>query len=238
MGLLESIYDKSPIFFQNIMASISGYQRNLTRYGNVYNEYLKFLADFDQWTLQQKLEYQQNELINFLQYAVKNSKFYNDLYSNVDISSVKSVDDLKKLPIVDKEMLRKNINDVITISRKNAVEGHTGGTTGKSLVVLGTVEDTMRRMAMLDHFKARVGFEHRKMKRATFNGKHIVPPNQKEKIFWRYNIACKQMIYSSFHLTEENIKYYVASLNRFKPQAIDGFFSSMCDIANISKDII
>jgi phenylacetate-CoA ligase len=39
------------------------------------------------------------------------------------------------------------------------------------------------------------------------------------------------MIYSSFHLTEENMKYYVESLNEFKPHAIDGFFMSMCDIA-------
>jgi phenylacetate-CoA ligase len=39
------------------------------------------------------------------------------------------------------------------------------------------------------------------------------------------------MIYSSFHITEENMKYYVEHLNRFKPQAIDGFFTSMCDIA-------
>ena len=84
---------------------------------------------------------------------------------------------------------------------------------------------------MLDHFKSRVGFEHLKMKRATFNGKHIVPPGQKKKIFWRYNASCKQMIYSSFHLTEENMKYYVDSLNKFKPEAIDGFFTCMCDVA-------
>jgi phenylacetate-CoA ligase len=119
----------------------------------------------------------------------------------------------------------------VTIPKKGAVEGHTGGTTGKSLVVINTIEDSMKRMAMLDHFKARVGFVHLKMKRATFNGKHIVPPKQKTKVFWRYNAACKQMIYSSFHITEENIKYYIESLNKFKPQAIDGFFMSMCDIA-------
>ena len=90
----------------------------------------------------------------------------------------------------------------------------------------------MKRMATLDHFKARVGFENLKMKRATFNGKHIISPNQNEKVFWRYNLACKQMIYSSFHLTEENMLYYVESLNQFKPQAIDGFFTSMCDLAS------
>lgn len=231
MGLLENIYDKSPVLFQNMMVTLSGYQRNITRYGKAYYEYLDFLSDFDNWSLQRKVDFQLDELVKFIRYAVDNSKFYKELYKDIDINSIRTIDDLKQLPIVDKEMLREKIKDVITIPLKGSVEGHTGGTTGKSLVVLFTPEDMMKRMAMLDHFKARVGFEHRKMRRATFNGKHIIPPHQKKKVFWRYNAACKQMIYSSFHLTEENMKYYVESLNKFKPHAIDGFFMSMCDIA-------
>jgi phenylacetate-CoA ligase len=231
MGLLENLYDKSPIFFQNFMVTLSGYQRNRSRYGKVYYEYLSFLSEFDSWSLKRKLDFQLKELLEFIKYTVDNSLFYRELYKGIDINSIRTIEDLKRLPIVDKEMLRENIEDVITMSNKGSVEGHTGGTTGKSLVVLFTPEDMMKRMAMLDHFKARVGFKHRKMKRATFNGKHIIPPNQKNKVFWRYNAACKQMIYSSFHLTEENMKYYVESLNRFKPHSIDGFFMSMCDIA-------
>lgn len=231
MGLLEKLYDKSPIFLQNLMVSLSGYQRNMTRYGKVYNEQRTFLQEFDKLSLQEKLEFQEAELVKFIKYAYENSEFYRTLYKEIDINTIKQVSDLKKLPIVDKEMIRANMNKINTVSRKGAIEGHTGGTTGKSLVILMTPEDMMKRMAMLDHFKSRVGFEHLKMRRATFNGKHIVPPNQKKKIFWRYNAACKQMIYSSFHITEDNMKYYVDSLNHYKPQAIDGFFTSMLDIA-------
>lgn len=231
MGLLEKLYDNSPIFFQNIMVSASGYLRNRTRYGEVYYEYREFLEKFDKLTLDEKLKFQEEEFIEFINYTYENSSFYKELYRDIDIHSIKQMSDIKKLPIVDKEMIRANINQVNTVERRGAVEGHTGGTTGKSLVVLMTPEDMMKRMAMLDHFKSRVGFEHLKMKRATFNGKHIVPPNQRKKLFWRYNAACKQMIYSSFHLTEENMKFYVESLNEFQPDAIDGFFMSMCDVA-------
>lgn len=182
--------------------------------------------------MEEKLEYQQNRLTSFVKYAYNNSEFYNQLYKKVDINSIKTVDELKKLPIVDKEMLRENIQDVNTISKKDAVVSHTGGTTGKSLEVFMTKTDMMERMAQLDHFKARVGFESLEMKRATFNGQHIVPPSQKKKEFWRYNAPTRQMIYSSFHLSEENMKYYVESFNKFKPQSIDGFFTSILDIAN------
>ncbi len=230
MSKLECIYDKSPIWLQNVMCSVKGYSNNRSRYGKKYWEYREFFNKFDALSIEEQFEYQRKALIDFIKYAVNNSKFYQELYSGIDIDAVKNVEDLKKLPIVDKEMLRANINDVMTID--GGVEEHTGGTTGKSLVVRSTLDDSMWRMALLDHFKSRVGFEHRVMKRATFNGKHIVPANQKKKIFWRYNDACKQMIYSSFSLTEENIGYYVDSLNKFKPQAIDGFFTSMLDVAD------
>lgn len=232
MGTLEKLYDKCPISFQNIMTTVAGYKNKKTRYGKTYYKHLEFLKSFDELTLEEKIEYQNEELIKFIHYAYENSSFYHKLYKEIDINAIGSIEDLKKLPVIDKEMIRSKIDEVNTIPRKGAVEGHTGGTTGKSLVVLMSPDDMMKRMAMLDHFKARVGFEHLKMKRATFNGKHIVPPNQKKKVYWRHNAACKQMIYSSFHITEENIKYYVDSLNKFKPQAIDGFFMSMVDIAN------
>lgn len=135
MGILEKVYDKSPIFFQNIMTSVSGYQRNMSRYGKIYHEYLKFLEDFDTWSLEEKIDYQETELQEFLKYTIENSLFYKKLYKGLDITSIKNVENLKKLPTVDKEMLRENIEDVVTIPRKRSVEGHTGGTTGKSLVV-------------------------------------------------------------------------------------------------------
>jgi phenylacetate-CoA ligase len=232
MGLKEKIYDNLPIFAQNIVVSLSGYSRNRSRYGPIYREHRKFLVNFDKLSIKDKLEYQTSELIKLVNYAYNNSVFYKNHYKDVDLTQIKSIDDLKLLPIVTKEDLRSNIDKIVTIPRRKGVEGHTGGTTGKSLVVIFRKEDMMKRMAMLDHFKSRVGFEHLKMRRATFNGKHIVPPKQKKKIFWRYNRACKQMIYSSFHISDENMIYYINSLNKFKPESIDGFFMSICDLAN------
>lgn len=232
MGFLEAVYDNSPICFQNLMCSVSGWIKYNSRYNNGYWNAREFCKDFDTWTYEKQLDYQRNELIKFISFAVNNSVFYKKLYSNCDLSKIKTIDDLKLLPIVDKELLRSHIEQVYTISEEEALIGNTGGTTGKSLTVRYTKEDNNIRMAVLDHFKSRVGFENLKMKRATFNGKHIVPPNQVKHVYWRYNAPCKQMIYSSFDLTEEKIGYYVKSLNDFKPAAIDGFFTAICDVAN------
>lgn len=231
MGTFEKIYDRSPIFLQNMMVSVKGYLNNRERYGKEYGEYRAFLRDYDTWPIEKKLEHQREQLVSFVRFAYENSTFYREFYKDIDIDSIQTIEDLKQLPILEKEMLRQRIDDIVIDTGEACWHSNTGGTTGKSLQVTMTHKDMMRRMAMLDHFKAKVGFEHRKMRRATFNGKHIVPPGQTQKVFWRYNRACKQKIYSSFHITEANMKYYVEDLNRFKPQALDGFFTSMCDIA-------
>lgn len=231
MGAFEKLYDAAPIWFQNVMVSAKGYANNRERYGKEYQQYRAFLRDYDGWTAEQKLEHQRKELVAFVRFAYENSPFYRELYKEIDIVSIQTVEDLARLPILEKEVLRTRMDDVMTRIDEPCWYPGTGGTTGKSLRIAMTYRDMMRRMAMLDHFKAKVGFEHRKMRRATFNGKHIVPSSQTQKVFWRYNAACKQKIYSSFHISEANMKYYVEDLNRYKPHAIDGFFTSMCDIA-------
>ena len=231
-GRLERIYDHAPIWMQNLMCSVSGWRNYRSRYGGAYWKARSFCEEFDAWPLERQLEYQSGAMRELIRFAAAHSEFYRELYKDVDLDAVQTPEDLKRLPIVDKETLRANIDRVFTVPAAGAVISNTGGTTGKSLTIRFTREDMQIRMAVLDHFKARVGFENLKMRRATFNGKHIIPPGQKRHVYWRYNQPCKQMIYSSFDLTEEKLGYYVKSLNRFQPQAIDGFFTSICDVAS------
>ena len=231
MGKLEKIYDRVPICVQNLMCSVSGWKKYRARYGEAYWKAREFCREFDTWPLERQLEYQKTELLRLIHWAPEHSAFYREFYQGIDLDTIRSVEDLKKLPILDKETLRANIERVYTVKKTAGNTANTGGTTGKSLTVVSAGQDGQKRMAILDHFKSRVGFENLKMRRASFNGKHIIPPGQKRHVYWRYNLPCKQMIYSSFNLTEENLAYYVKSLNRFKPQAIDGFFTSICDVA-------
>lgn len=214
------------------MASAYGYKIKRERFKNTYYDHLEFLQKFNAYSDEEQKRYQFQELLKLIKYSAEHSLFYRKLYDGIDLNQLKNINDLKKLPIVTKEMLRQNINDVISIQKDIGIDSKTGGTTGKSLTVYYTKEDNQKRMATLDYFKMLHGFENIKMKRATFNGKHIIPLNQRQKSFWRYNAAIKQMVYSSFHLTEENIPYYIESLNKYKPESIDGFISSIYDIAS------
>jgi hypothetical protein len=71
MRFLEKLYDSSPIFFQNLMVTVSGYDRNRSRYGKAYYDHRKFLADFDTWSLDRKRKYQLGGADNVLTAAIE-----------------------------------------------------------------------------------------------------------------------------------------------------------------------
>jgi len=143
-----------------------------------------------------------------------------------------SVEDIDRLPIVDKEMLRKNISNVYTIGAEEGNHAKTGGTTGKSLEVLYTYENTQERFAMLDDFRGRFGYKLGK-KTAWFSGKSLLTNRDiKKNRFWKTDPVHKVRYYSTFHIKEEYLKYYVEDIIKFKPEYLSGFPSTILEIAS------
>lgn len=229
--LAMKIYYSSPIFIQNVLTSIVGWKRKKLRYGKTYRNHIKELENRDYTKLETQISFQINELKRIVSYAKRNSPFYSELYKEIDEKNIQDLNDLKKLPVLDKEIVRIRLNEMYTINEEDGNVSYTGGTTGTPLKILFSIEDTQKRMAYLDFFKKQHGFVNMKMKRATFNSSEIIPIRQKRKVFWRNNISIKQRIYSSYHCQEENIKYYISNLNEYKPAAIDGLPSVIYKVA-------
>lgn len=235
---LFTVYEKMPITVQNMAMSVYGLYLYRQRYGKYYESMLQKLAELD-YTDKETMEKLQNDrFCDFLSYTVSNSEFYEEFYKDVDLSQIHSVKDITMLPVLEKEDLRANLEQVYTIPKNEAVISHTGGTTGKALEVFYTQQDFQEKMAYLHFWEKESGISQGE-KRASFNGRQFISRGQKKKIFWRYNYFRKQMLYSTFNMTEENMPYYIESLNKFKPVVINGFVSAIFEIANyINKNNI
>lgn len=230
LTLSERIYSLLPIWAQDVAITVMGARLALQRYGVEYWSYKRRLPGIYSLPLDDAMSLQLDLLKSFLIFAKRRSPFYAELYKGFDPTSLRSLGDLKALPVIDKETLRQNAERIYTVPRFLAIEGHTGGTTGKSLVVRFTRGDMQRRMAELDYFRERFGARHR-MRRATFSGKHLIPDRDEQKhVFWRTNYVLNQRFYSTFHLTWGNMGYYVENLNSYRPEIIDGFTSCIVDI--------
>ena len=98
----QGIYDRSPIFFQNLMATVYGYLAKKRRYGETYNNYLKYLDRIHKYSRKELEDLQFEELMKLIRNTIEKSKFYRGLYNDIDIYTFESVDDLTSLPIVTK----------------------------------------------------------------------------------------------------------------------------------------
>ncbi len=212
--MFEKIYDNSPIFIQNLMVSFKGIQLVRQRYNKYYKEEFNYLKNLDN-----EFKVQEIRLNEFLKFVGENSEFYAHFLKEINFPY--KIDDLQKLPLTDKEILRENINKIVT-RKSNLISMKTGGSTGKSLIYYTHSKDISKKIAYLDYFKYKNGVK-KGNKRVSIGGRSIVPFKQKRKIFWRYNIALNQLLLSSYHADGENLKYYIDKLNDFKPVSIDGF---------------
>ena len=230
MGLM-TIYNNSPIFLQNLMTTAQGWLYRLERYGREYREALAEYRNRDYTDGEALREYQWAKTEELIRHALANSEFYRDFYRNVDMEDALRRRDLSAFPVLEKELVRQNIGRMYTLPEQNGILSNTSGTTGKSMRFIYTHRDFQRRMAYLDAFKIQHGYIPMKMKRASFSSAKVVPPGKKTTVFWRDNLAIKQRIYSGYHCKGDNLRYYVADLNRYQPQSLDGYPSAMYELA-------
>jgi len=229
---MEKIFFKLPYFLQNTIISFYNVYLYNTRNGGKYKKYKKILKDNAFIDAAEIKRIQKEEFLKFIEYAYHNSTYYRKLYGENVLSEIKEVEDIRKLPIVSKEDLRKNIKDVYTIPKKKANIYKTGGTTGKPLKVYFSNDDVQKKSALIDNFRNKYGYKLGK-KTAWFSGKKLLNDRDiKKNRFWKHDYIHKVRYYSTFHIKESFLGYYLQNLIEFLPEYMVGFPSTMIDIAH------
>jgi len=112
----------------------------------------------------------------------------------------------------------------------HVVHVHTSGTTGKALHLWISKECWEREYAFRQLHRSWGGIDIGD-RIATIAGHPVVPMDRTSPPFWRENWAENQLIFSSQHITPENLKYYAEKLNQFQPELLHGYPSSLYLIA-------
>lgn len=226
MHTTRSIFDKLPHITQNLLITIFNTKLYLTRHGGEYKKFRKYYSEVDRMDKYQLEEEIQTKKNSFFNYVKTHSKWYQD-YDFTDLSS---------LPILEKTDIINNLNKLTTISQKDGLISLTGGTTGASMKVIYTKSDMQERFAILDHFRAQHGYKLGK-KTAWFSGKNLISQADINKgICSHYDFINKIRFYSTFHIDPTNFDAYWKSLNKFSPEFIVGFPSSVYEICKIADN--
>ena len=235
MGLKDKIYAHAPNVVQNLLISLFNSIAYKDRYGKHYKQFLKVYSKNKVLSIKELKELQKIKYEEFVSFTLKKAPFYSKFYQK--INSPTKIENIKSLPILTKELLRKNCEEIYTIPKSKAVLSKTGGTTGVALEVRFTKKDVEERFAILDHFRKNYGYKLGK-KTAWFSGKTLL--NEKDirkNRFWKSDYLFKVRYFSTFHISEHTAKYYLESLILFKPKYIIGFPSSLVELARMGKKL-
>src|SRR5690606_14991289 len=225
----EKLYKILPHFLQNTLVTLFNVLAYRKRYGGDYKKFRKEKLQNRGLSLTELKAYQAQRYKHLIDFAIKNSAYYQKTLGNIPNAS--AIENIRHLPIVNKEDLRKNIDTVVVTTDEKLSKSKTGGTTGKSLVVQNFARNTQERFAFLDDFRSRFGYELGK-KTAWFSGKSLLTQRDiKKNRFWKTDFIHNVRYYSTFHIKEDYLKYYVEDMIKFQPEFFVGFPSTMLDIA-------
>jgi len=120
------------MFYKNVIFSMMEFIK-----GTSIQKYLRWLNK-TQWLKPEELKRIQNKKLRALvKHAYENVPYYHHTFRvlNLKPDDIKSKDDLQKVPILTKEMIRKNFSDLIAVnmSRSRFIETRSSGSTGKPL---------------------------------------------------------------------------------------------------------
>jgi len=88
---------------------------------------------------------------NVLKYCMENSKFYQDHFKDVDISEIRCVADISKLPFTTKDEIADRSEDFLCVDESEVVEiATTSGSTGNPLMLKYTSGD-LERLALNEY---------------------------------------------------------------------------------------
>jgi phenylacetate-CoA ligase len=239
----KGLYDTLPVFVQNSILTGFSALLDRERYGGRFTSFKSFLDNSQWYSAAQLKDYQESQLVKLMAYAYDHVPYYRRVMDERGLkpSDLQSLTDLKKLPVLTKRDIKANFVELLSdeFNLRSVKKGHTSGTTGSPLEICYSDSLIHINYAMLDR---QYTWASVRMKRfgdrvAVVRGNVIVPLQQVKPPFWRYNYLHNQLLLSSFHLSPQNLPFYIDILARYSPKALDGYPSTVYILAKYLKNI-
>ncbi len=205
-----------------------------------FNRYYRWLEKTQWWSRDELKEFQLEQLRALIKHAYENVPYYQRVFDERKLKpeDIVTLDDLQKLPLLYKDDVRENLDDLVArnIDRSSLRYTTTGGSTGKPLGVYQDMPTAyLHELAFIYRQWSWAGYKFGN-KIVTLRGSVVSDAGSKgSKAWWDYDPVRNNLILSSFDMTEEKLFQYVQKINEFRPRFIHAFPSSIEILARFMK---
>ena len=230
MGIFERIYDRVPVYIQNLMCSVKGWQIQRRRYNK---QFFEELAKYES-----RAYAPAEQLTAFVKKAVLLPAYRNVLSEEEieDLSAKNIYKYIQRFPILEKNKVKNNLQAYVnTACNEPLFQMRTSGTTGGGLVFPYTVRMENRHWAVWWRYRRELGIGFDTWC-GWFGGKRIISPNNHKTPFWRVNRPGRQLMFSSQHLNKYTVAEYMEEIKRRDLKWLHGYPSHLAKFAALIAD--
>ncbi len=197
------------------------HQAQYPGFHKLYNQVVK-----NQWEPHE--QQQKKKLQKMIRFAYNNIPYYHNLFKKLNLHpcDINNIKDLQKLPILTKEIIRKDPQAFQPQHLPPYIESTTGGSTGKPFSYLLSKDDRFLGAALLYRGWGYAGYQPGD-KMVFLAGASLEVGTKPTIIKKVHEITRNTKQLSSFDMGEEDMQKYTEIINTFKPEYIRGYASSI-----------
>ncbi len=158
------------------------------------------------------------KFISIFKHAFNHSTFYKSLYqtNGISINDIKDLSDINKLPIINKDLIKHEIDNIYTNFNFLKITGLTSGTSGSPLTLYRTPFDIATEQAYIRHYRKMYGFN---FGQPILSIRGMLGKSVTHEYFKPANI----LYISSPNINKSTIEMYYDLIQKFKPVAVEAF---------------
>jgi phenylacetate-CoA ligase len=232
-GLVAILYRRAPPMARDWIAGRYGARNMKLRYGGSFARHLAEFRERDTWPLERLAQWQDARLRELLALAVRQVPYYRRLHARgaFPVEEVRTAAQLNRLPILEKEEVRRHPDDFLATDLKSLSVLYTSGTTGTPVKLYRSTE-TIRTWYACFECRARGwagvrqgdGF-------AALGGQLVVPFERNRPPFWVWNQPGRQLYMSVYHLSPLFLDAYLDEISRRRVVYLYGYASALDALA-------
>lgn len=236
---MSQLYERLPIFAQNLACTWAGYRRSRMRFTPHFHETLAAWERSARAPVPELHEIQRRRLDRLVNHARANVPYYAELPPPSTASDAEEAltRTLASIPPLEKSTYRARTEDFIArnVPRRRLIHGKTSGTTGTALELWLTHEALAEEFASFWRGRRTCGATLDDAQ-ITVNGQVIVPFEQTAPPFWRTNRWNRQTLFSLYHMSPENLATYVDAVHAVPADYAQGYPSGLSLLARTLLD--
>lgn len=195
----------------------------------------RFMKKNQYKSIEHNIRVQKELLYNIVKFSIENVPYYKLIAEKTQIIILKDTifEDIKKFPILTKEILREKGNLFLPLNRKSKYRLNTsGGTTGEPIIFIQDQKYILDGIAAT-HFIDEIGGYHLGERVIWLWGNiNDLGLNSKKKIKSLINRYIQNIyIQNSFKMSDDKIYEYITQINRLKPKVLIGYAHSLYEMA-------